>query len=136
MRGLMGTVINRIERKGLLITGLKLLKLNRVQAERLYDAHRGKSFFEALVDHVTSGPILAVVAEGPEAVSVVRSLIGETISLKAKPGTIRGDFGVSATKNVVHASDSLENAEREISLFFEKHEIIHYKKPTEKKFAF
>jgi len=136
MRGLMGEIVGRIERKGLLIAAMKLLKLNKVQAERFYDAHRGKPFFAALVEHVTSGPILAMVVEGPEAISVVRRLIGETSSFKAEPGTIRGDFGISITKNVVHASDSVENAEREISFFFKKPEILRWEKPTEKKFAF
>lgn len=136
MRGLTGEIISRIERKGLFITAIKLLKLNKAQAEKLYDVHRGKPFFEALVEHVTSGPILAMVIEGPEAISVVRRLIGETSSFKAEPGTIRGDFGISVTKNVVHASDNSENAEKEIAFFFKKHEILPYEKPTEKKFAF
>lgn len=136
MRGLMGEIISRIERKGLLVTAIKLLKLNRVQAKKFYDVHRGKPFFEALVEHVTSGPILAMVVEGPEAISVVRCLIGETSSFKAEPGTIRGDLGISVTKNVVHASDSMENAEKEIAFFFKKREILRYEKPTEKKFAF
>jgi nucleoside-diphosphate kinase len=136
MRGLMGEIVGRIERKGLLIAAVKLSKLNKAQAERFYDVHRGKPFFEALVEHVTSRPILAMVVEGPEAISVVRRLIGETSSFKAEPGTIRGDFGISITKNVVHASDSMENAEREISFFFKKPEILRYEKPTEKKFAF
>lgn len=136
MRGLMGEIVSRIERKGLLITAMKLSKLNKAQAERFYDVHRGKPFFKALVEHVTSGPILAMVIEGPEAISVVRRLIGETSSFKAEPGTIRGDFGIGVTKNVVHASDSVENAEREISFFFKKPEILRYEKPTEKKFAF
>jgi nucleoside-diphosphate kinase len=87
-------------------------------------------------EHVTSGPILAMVVEGPEAISVIRRLIGETSSFKAGPGTVRGDFGISVTKNVVHASDSVENAEREISFFFKKREILRCEKPTEKKFAF
>ena len=136
MRGLMGEIVSRIERKGLLITAMKLSKLNKAQAEIFYDVHRGKPFFKALVEHVTSGPILAMVIEGPEAISVVRRLIGETSSFKAEPGTIRGDFGIGVTKNVVHASDSVENAEREISFFFKKPEILRYEKPTEKKFAF
>lgn len=136
VRGLMGEIISRIERKGLLITAIKLLRFNRAQAEKFYDVHRGKPFFEALVMHVTSGPILAMVVEGPEAISVVRRLIGKTSSFEATPGTIRGDFGISVTKNVVHASDSMENAESEISVLFKKHEIVRHEKPTEKKFAF
>lgn len=136
MRGLMGEVVRRIEKKGLLITAIKLVRLNKVQAENFYDVHRGKPFFELLVEHVTSGPILVMVIVGPEAISVVRRLIGETSSFEAEPGTVRGDFGISVTKNVVHASDSMENAEKEISFFFKKHEILCYEKPTEKKFAF
>ena len=135
MRGLTGEIIRRIERKGLLITAIKLLKLNRERAEEFYNVHRGKPFFEALVKHVTSGPILAMVIEGPNAVSVVRKLIGNTSPFEAEPGTIRGDFGINLTKNVVHASDNVENAEKEVAFFFKKREILRYEKPTEKKFA-
>ena len=135
MRGLTGEIIRRIERKGLLITAIKLLKLNRERAEEFYNVHRGKPFFEALVKHVTSGPILAMVIEGPNAVSVVRKLIGKTSPFEAEPGTIRGDFGINLTKNVVHASDNVENAEKEVAFFFKKREILRYEKPTEKKFA-
>lgn len=135
MRGLTGEIIRRIERKGLLITAIKLLKLNREKAEEFYNVHRGKPFFEALVKHVTSGPILAMVIEGPNAVSVVRKLIGKTSPFEAEPGTIRGDFGINLTKNVVHASDNIKNAEKEVAFFFKKREILRYEKPTEKKFA-
>jgi len=136
MRGLMGEIISRIEQKGLTIKAMKLLKLNKAEAERFYEVHRGKPFFNDLVEHVTSGPILAMVVEGPQAIQVVRSLIGKTSSFEAEPGTIRGDFGISITKNVVHASDSMENAEKEISFFFKKTEILRFEKPTEKKFTF
>jgi len=135
MRGLIGEIVNRIEQKGLLITAMKLLRLKRAQAEKFYDIHRGKPFFEALIKHVTSGPILVMVVEGPEAISVVRRLIGITSAPEAEPGTIRGDFGISVTKNVVHASDNMKNAEMEITFFFKKREILRCKKPTEKKFA-
>ena len=135
MRGLMGEIISRIERKGLLITATKLLKLNRTQAEKFYNVHQSKPFFGALIQHVTSGPILVMIVEGPKAISVVRRLIGETNAFNAEPGTIRGDFGISITKNVVHASDNTKSAEREISFFFRKHEILRYQKPTERKFA-
>jgi len=135
MRGLMGKIISRCEQKGLLIIAMKLLKLNRAQAEKFYDVHHGKPFFKALIDHITSGPILAIVAEGPKAISVARSLIGKTSSFEAEPGTIRGDFGISITKNVIHASDSIENAEMEIAFFFKKQEILCYEKATEKKLA-
>jgi len=135
MRGLIGEVISRIERKGLLIAGIKLLDISRPQAETFYAVHRAKPFFGELVKHVTSGPILAMIVKGPKAISVTRRLIGETSPFEAEPGTIRGDFGINLTKNVVHASDSPENAEREIGFFFEEKEIIDYEKPTEKKFA-
>jgi nucleoside-diphosphate kinase len=136
MRGLIGEIISRIEQKGLLITAMRLLKLNRAQAEKFYEVHRSKPFFEALVDHVVSGPILAMVVEGPKSITVVRCLIGKTSSFEAETGTIRGDFGISVTKNLVHASDSTENAKTEIAFFFKKGEILRYEKATEKKFAF
>lgn len=135
MRGLMGEVISRVERKGLKITAIKLLKLNKRKAEEFYDVHKGKPFFNILIKHVTSGPILAMVVEGPNAVSVVRQLIGKTSPFEAEPGTIRGDFGINITKNVVHASDDVKTAEREIAFLFKKREVQRYHKPTEKKFA-
>lgn len=135
MRGLMGEIIRCVERKGLLITAIKLVKLDRQKAEEFYKVHHGKPFFEVLVKHVTSGPILTMVIEGPKAVSVVRKLIGKTNPFEAEPGTVRGDFGINLTKNVVHASDSSENAEKEIAFFFKEREILRYEKPTEKKFA-
>ncbi|RLG99464.1 nucleoside-diphosphate kinase [Candidatus Bathyarchaeota archaeon] len=131
MRGLMGEIITRIERKGLKITAMKLIKLDKEKAERLYEMHKEKEFFQSLIEHVTSGPILAMVVEGPNAINVMRTLVGKTNPLEASPGTIRGDFALDVTKNVIHASDSPENAKREIEIFFEKHEIIEYSKPTE-----
>jgi len=135
VRGLMGEIIKRIEQKGLLITAMRLVRLNKAKAEKFYEVHRNKPFFQALVNHVTSGPILAMVVEGPESISVVRRMIGKTSSFEAEPSTIRGDFGLSITKNVVHASDNAENAELEIAFFFKKSAILRYEKPTEKKFA-
>ena len=136
MRGLIGEVVSRIEQKGLLVTGMKLLKLNRKKAEEFYEVHQTKPFFRDLVEHVTSGPILVMVVEGPQAISVIRRVIGKTSSFEAEAGTVRGDFGISVTKNVVHDSDSRETAEKEIDFFFKKREIVRYEKPTEKKFAF
>ncbi len=126
MRGLMGEIITRIERKGLLITALKLVKLSRKKAEKLYEMHKNKHFFEILIEHVTSGPVLAMVIEGPNAISVMRNMGGKTNPFEAAPGTIRGDYALDVTKNVIHASDSPENAEREIRIFFEENEIIRY----------
>lgn len=134
MRGIMGEIISRIERKGFNIAAMKLTQLTKSQAERLYEMHKGKSFFDALVQHVTSGPVLAIIVEGPNAVSVIRNMIGKTNPQEAQPGTIRADYGLNVTKNVIHASDSQESAEREIKIFFSKHEILRYEKPTEKRY--
>lgn len=125
----MGEILTRFERKGLLITAMKLLRLSKDQAERLYKMHKGKDFYESLVQHVTSGPVLAMIMEGPAAVSVVRSMIGRTDPAEAKPGTIRGDYALNVMENVVHASDSGENAEREINIFFKPEEIVRYEEP-------
>lgn len=136
IRGLMGEIIARIERKGLKITAMKLLRMNREKAEELYEMHRGKAFFQELVEHVTSGPVLAMVIEGPNAIAVMRSLIGKTNPLEASLGTIRGDYALNMTKNVIHASDGPENAEREIKIFFKEKEIIDYAKPSEEGFCY
>ncbi len=136
MRGLIGEIISRIEKKCLIISAIKLVWLTREKAKEFYLVHKDKTFFEALIEHVTSGPILAMVVQGPNAVNVVRRLVGETNPFEALPGTIRGDFGLDLTKNVVHASDSTENAEKEIAFFFQPQEILEYQKPTEAKFAF
>jgi nucleoside-diphosphate kinase len=126
MRGLMGEIISRIERKGLLIVAMKLLQPTRKQAEKIYEVHKGKNFYEPLIDHVTSAPILALVIEGPNAVSVLRNIIGKTNPTEARPGTIRGDFALNVQKNMIHASDSLENAKREIGILFGPDEILKY----------
>jgi len=136
IRGLMGEIISRIERKGLKITAMKLLKLSREKAEELYEMHKEKAFFQELVSHVTSGPVLAMVIEGPNAIAVMRNLIGKTNPLEASPGTIRGDYALNVTKNVIHASDSPENAEREIKIFFKEEEIVDYAKPAEESFSY
>ena len=132
VRGLVGEVLSRIERKGLKIIGLKMLSLSRELAEKLYSVHNGKPFFERLVVHMTSGPIVAVVVEGRWAVTAVRTLIGETASCKSYPGSIRGDFALDVTMNVVHASDSLESAEREIPLLFGGDELFSYLRSDER----
>jgi len=117
-RGLVGEVLRRIEAKGLRIVKLKMLRLRRECAERLYDIHKGKEFFEDLVSFMTSGPIVAAIVEGDNAVNVVRTLIGPTDGRKAPPGTIRGDYALSIKENIVHAADSAERAEYEISVVF------------------
>lgn len=125
-RGLSGEIIARLEKKGLKIVAMKLLQMDRHLAERHYDVHRGKDFFTGLVEFITSGPIIAIVLEGRKAVEVVRKLMGATDSTEALPGTIRGDFGIDKGHNLIHGSDSLETARKEISLFFISSEILSY----------
>ncbi len=130
-RGLIGEIIRRIERKGLKIVAIKMLKIDEGLAERHYAEHREKPFFRNLIEYITSGPVVAMVVEGREAVKVVRNLVGATNPVEANPGTIRGDFGIDIGRNVVHASDSIESAEREISLFFKPEEILEYERIDE-----
>lgn len=130
-RGLVGEVISRLERKGLKIVAMKMLWIAKEMAENHYAEHRGKPFFSALVDYITSGPVVAMVVEGKNAIKVVRTLVGATNPVEAAPGTIRGDFGLDVGRNVVHASDSPQSAEREISLFFRDDEIVSWEKADE-----
>jgi len=117
-RGLIGTVIERIERKGLRIVALELRTLDRETASTHYAEHVGKPFFEPVVDFITSGPLVALVAEGPRAIQAFRGLAGATDPVTATPGTIRGDHALEIGENVVHGSDSPESAQREIKIFF------------------
>ncbi len=123
-RNLVGEIISRFEKRGMRIVGLKMVKMSREMAERLYEEHKGKSFFEELINYVTSGPVVAMVIEADEAVSVVRKMIGATDPKEAAPGTIRGDYALSKAENVIHASDSIEKAQKEISIFFSPSELI------------
>ena len=125
-RGLVGEVISRVERRGLKIVAMKMLRIDRELAERHYGEHRDKPFFQGLISYITSGPDVAMEVEGKEAVKVLRAMIGATNPVEAQPGTIRGDFALDVGRNVVHASDSQESAEREISLFFDESEIVSY----------
>ena len=117
-RGLIGEIISRLERKGLKIIALRMLRMDKEVAERHYALHKGKPFFKGLVEFITSGPIVAAVVEEEGVVEIVRRLIGETDPLKASPGTIRGDFGLDIQQNLIHGSDSEETAKEEIKLFF------------------
>jgi len=125
-RRLIGRIIARFEDKGLAISAMKLMRISRELAERHYAPHRGKPFYEPLLEYITSGPVVVMVLAGPQAVEVVRRLMGRTFGFEAEPGTIRGDFGLSRRCNLVHGSDSLEAAEREISLYFEPGELLAY----------
>jgi len=117
-RNLTGEIIARFERKGLSLVALQLLTMTRELAERHYAEHEGKSFFEELVEFITSGPLVAMVLEGEQAVDAARQVIGATNPLQASPGSIRGDYAISVGQNMVHGSDSPESSAREVALFF------------------
>ena len=123
-RGLVGQILHRYERKGLKMTGLKLLHLSVEKASQLYAPHQGKPFYQSLVDFMTSNPLVAVCLEGQNTIEIVRLLNGATNPAESQPGTIRGDFSNHLTENVVHASDSVENAERELPILFDPEEIL------------
>lgn len=123
-RGLVGEILSRFEHRGFRIRAMKYLRLDRDLAERHYAEHKEKDFFGDLVGSITSGPVAAFVLEGPEAISVVRKMMGVTNPLAAEPGTIRGDYALDLEANVVHGSDGPESAEREISLYFDESEIV------------
>jgi nucleoside-diphosphate kinase len=125
-RGLIGRIISRFEDKGLKIVGLKMLRVDEALAERHYAEHLQKPFYPELRDFVTASPLVAMAIEGVNAVEVVRTLMGVTNPQTAAPGTIRGDFGLDLTKNLVHGSDSRASAERELSLFFSPNELHDY----------
>ncbi|MGH2942304.1 MAG: nucleoside-diphosphate kinase [Solirubrobacteraceae bacterium] len=117
-RGLTGEIISRMERKGLRIAALKLMTVDEDTAKRHYAEHVGRPFFDALVAFVTSGPMVAMILEGPNAIEAARQLIGATNGLEATPGSIRGDYALETRRNLVHGSDSPESAAREIEIYF------------------
>lgn len=125
-RGLIGSILDRFEKKGLKIVGLKLMILSRLQAEELYSPHKGKPFYEPLLEFISSAPIVAVALEGKNAIQVVRKLIGATDPLSAEPGSVRGDYSIDMRHNLVHASDSLESFKRELKVVFNDDEIYGY----------
>lgn len=117
-RGLAGEILHRFERRGLKIAGLRLMQVTRELAEEHYGEHKGKGFYEGLLNYITASPIIAIVLEGPNAVMLARQTIGATRPSEAAPGTIRADFAVEVGRNLVHGSDSVENASREVGIFF------------------
>ena len=131
-RGLIGQVIARFEQKGLKVVGLKLMQIPREMAERHYAEHAGKPFYEGLVNHITSSPVVVGVLEGPEAVSVTRTMMGVTNPKASAPGTIRGDFGLDIGLNIIHGSDGPESAVREIGIFFTPAELVSYERASDR----
>jgi nucleoside-diphosphate kinase len=125
-RKLCGEIIHRFERKGLLLSALKLLQLTPELAASHYAEHVGKSFYPALVDFITSGPVVAIVLTGPNAIKIVRTMMGPTNPAEALPGTIRGDYAMVMSHNIIHGSDSAISAAREIAIYFTEQELVQY----------
>ncbi len=125
-RILVGEVVGRFEKRGLKLVGMKFMKVTKEMAEKHYGEHKGKPFYEGLVSYITSGPIVAMALEGKNAVALARQVIGATNPKDAAPGTIRGDLAVEIGRNIVHGSDSPENGEREIGIFFKPDELVEW----------
>ena len=131
-RGLAGEILARFERRGYRVVALKMVQADRELAERHYEVHKGKFFFEGLVQHLTSGPVVAMILEGENVIQAVRTMVGSTIPNQAAAGTIRGDLAVAGLRNLVHASDAPESAEHEMSLYFEDAEVLEYQRDMDR----
>ena len=127
-RGLSGEIIARFERRGLKLAGLKLMQIDRALAERHYAVHKGKPFYDGLINYITLGPVVLAVFEGPNAIELVRATMGKTRPVEAGPGTIRGDFGADVSRNLIHGSDAPESAASEIELYFKPEELVSYER--------
>ena len=130
-RGLVGEVITRLEKAGLKIIAIKMLKVSQEQAERHYAIHEGKPFYDGLIKFITSSPVLAMVIEGRDAIKHTRRIVGATNPIDATPGSIRGDFALEIGRNVVHAADSTENAQKEYKIYFDENDLIRYERIDE-----
>jgi nucleoside-diphosphate kinase len=130
-RGLMGEIVSRFEKKGLRLVAMKFMAIPKATAEKHYGEHKGKKFYDPLISYITSGPVLAMVWEGEDAVAVCRGMMGKTNPKESAPGTIRGDYGMQTGRNIIHGSDSPESAEREISIFFSPGELVEYRRTAD-----
>ena len=131
-RGLIGRIVARLEQRGLKLVAMKMMRISRELAGRHYAEHRGKPFYDGLIAFITSGPVVAMIWEGREAVTVVRSVMGSTDPLKAAPGTIRGDLALDLGMNLIHGSDSVDRAESEMALFFSADELHDYERTVDR----
>ncbi len=131
-RGLIGRIVARLEQRGLKLVAMKMMRISRELAGRHYAEHRGKPFYDGLIAFITSGPVVAMIWEGREAVTVVRSVMGSTDPLKAAPGTIRGDLALDLGMNLIHGSDSVDRAESEMALFFRADELHDYERTVDR----
>lgn len=131
-RGLVGEILNRLERRGLKIVGLDFRTITEETASTHYGEHKGKPFYDGLIEYITSGPVVMGVLEGPDAVAVTRTTMGATNPVNAAPGTIRGDLGVMTGRNLIHGSDSPESAAREVALFFGSRDLAGWARETDR----
>jgi nucleoside-diphosphate kinase len=131
-RGLIGEIIRRFENRGLRLIGMKFFQMGRELASRHYAIHQGKPFYESLLDYITSAPVAVMVWEGKDAVTIARNTIGATRPVEAAAGTIRGDLGMEVGRNLVHGSDSAENGEKEVNLFFSADELFSWTRDTDR----
>ena len=131
-RGLIGEVINRLERRGLRMVAAKFLQVSQELAEIHYAVHKGKSFYDGLIDYITSAPVMAMVWEGPNAIAAIRQTMGATSPTEAAPGSIRHDFALEVGRNLTHASDSVENGEKEVALWFKSKELVDWKRDADR----
>jgi nucleoside-diphosphate kinase len=131
-RGLIGPILSRLEDRGLKIVGLKLVQVSQALAARHYAEHEGKGFYPGLLSYITSGPVVVLCAEGTSAVQMVRNTVGATNPLNAAPGTIRGDMALDIGRNLIHASDAVETADRELALWFNEGELVDYARDTDR----
>ncbi len=130
-RGLIGPILTRLEQRGLKFAGLKLMHIDQDLAGRHYAVHQGKPFYQSLIDYITASPVVVVAVTGNDVIKIVRNTVGATKPAEAAPGTIRGDFGLEIGRNLIHASDSPENGEAEVSLFFQPAELIQWQRNTD-----
>ena len=131
-RGLCGEIVSRFEKKGLKLIAMKLMVIPKETAENHYGEHKGKKFYDSLISYITSGPVLAMVWEGENAVAICRNMMGKTNPAESAPGTIRGDYGMVTGLNIIHGSDSVESAEREIKIFFKPEELVSYDRTADR----
>ena len=131
-RGLIGEVVSRLERRGLRLVAAKFIRVSNELAETHYAIHKGKPFYAGLIDYITSAPVMAMVWEGPNAVAAVRQTMGATRPTEAAPGSLRHDFALEIGRNLTHASDTVENGEKEVALWFKKEELVDWKRDTDK----
>lgn len=131
-RGLIGEIISRFERRGLRLEALKMIRLSKDTAAEHYKEHVGKDFYESLLEYITSGPVVVMAITGESSVSIIRDIVGKTDPKAAAPGTIRADFGIDISRNIVHAADSPESAVRELGIYFDESEYQNYTRPDEK----